>query len=167
MSGLRGDGRAVSVAVTHVLAIGIVTILLAGLLITAGNVLDNQKQSAAKDQLDTVGDRLAGEISSLERTATPGADETIVLDTTHPARVSGATYTVRLRTGNDCSGPLIDNSATDACLVLSTTMLSDDRIVPVDVDDANVVDGSASGGDVRIVYDSTGGSPTITIESQP
>jgi len=163
---LRGDDRAVSVAVTHVLAIGIVTILLAGLLITAGNVLDNQKRSAARGQLDTVGDRIAGEISSLERTATPGADETITLDTTHPDRVSGATYTVRLRkTSADCDGPLVDDP--DACLVLSTSMLSDDRIVPVDVDDANVDPGSASGGDVRIVYDSTGGSPTITIEGQP
>ncbi|WP_135819975.1 DUF7266 family protein [Halostella litorea] len=167
MTSFRGDDRAVSVAVTHVLATGIVTILLSGLLITAGNVLDNQQRSTARDQLDTIGDRVSAEISSLDRAATPGGDERITVDTTHPSRVSGATYTVRLRTGPDCSGPLIDDSTTDACLVLSTSMLSDDRVVPVDVDPSKVDPGSASGGDIRIVYDSTGSTPTITIESQP
>ncbi|WP_121822818.1 DUF7266 family protein [Halostella salina] len=167
MRGIRGDDRAVSVAVTHVLAIGIVTILLTGLLITAGNVLDNQKQGAARDELDTVGNRIGAEISALDRTATDGADERIRLDTTYPDRVSGATYTIALRADDDCSGPLIDDSETDACLVLSTSVLDNDQVVPVHIDHASIEPGSASGGDVRIVYDSTDGSPTITIEDQP
>jgi len=164
MTPFSRDDRAVSVAVTHVLAIGIVTILLTGLLISAGNVLDNQKRSSAQEELDTVGNRLASEIASIDRTTTPGADETVRLDTDHPDRVTGSTYRVELVANDDsadCNGPLVDDP--DACLVLSTSVLDDDRIVPVDVSgDVSVADSSASGGQVQVVYQ----DGEISIENQ-
>lgn len=169
MTRFRRNDRAVSVAVTHVLAVGIVTVLLTGLLFTAGNVLENEKQGAAKDELDTIGNRLGSEMAALDRTSSAAADERITLDTEYPDRVSGSTYTVALRSGSDCSGPLLDDSATETCLVLSTSVLDDDRVVPVHIDDdITVVDGSTGGGEIRIVYENTtGSSPTITIEDQP
>jgi hypothetical protein len=163
----RDDRRGVSVAVTHILAIGITTILLAGLLISAGSVLDRERENAARDELHTIGDRIGGEMSSVDRAGTPDADERIELETNHPSRVSGSTYTVRLRDGTVCDVNYVDHH--DGCLVLSTSELNDDVVVPLEFDDGtNVVEGAANGGDVFIVYENEPGSdPEITIENEP
>ena len=58
------DRRAVSVTITHVLTIGITTILISGLLIGTGTLLDSQKDRATYDEKSTIGDRLAGEITA-------------------------------------------------------------------------------------------------------
>ncbi|NHN49587.1 hypothetical protein G9464_18620 [Halostella sp. JP-L12] len=161
----RDDRRGVSVAVTHILAIGITTILLAGLLISAGSILEQERENAARGELNTIGDRIGGEISSVDRAATPDADERIELETNHPSRVSGSSYTVRLRNGTVCDVSYVD--AYDGCLVLSTSELDRDVVVPLDLD-TKVEDGAANGGDVFIVYENEPGeSPTITIENDP
>lgn len=167
MTRFRDDRRGVSVAVTHILAIGITTILLAGLLISAGSVLDRERENAARDELHTIGDRIGGEMSSVDRAGTPDADERIELETNHPSRVSGSTYTVRLRDGTVCDVNYVDHH--DGCLVLSTSELNDDVVVPLEFDDGtNVVEGAANGGDVFIVYENEPGSdPEITIENEP
>jgi len=163
----RDDRRGVSVAVTHILAIGITTILLAGLLISAGSVLDRERENAARDELHTIGDRIGGEMSSVDRAGTSDADERIELETNHPSRVSGSSYTVRLRDGTVCDVNYVDHH--DGCLVLSTSELNDDVVVPLEFDDGtNVVEGAANGGDVFIVYENEPGSdPEITIENEP
>jgi hypothetical protein len=163
----RDDRRGISVAVTHILAIGITTILLAGLLISAGSVLDRERENAARDELHTIGDRIGGEMSSVDRAGTPDAYERIELETNHPSRVSGSTYTVRLRDGTVCDVNYVDHH--DGCLVLSTSELNDDVVVPLEFDDGtNVVEGAANGGDVFIVYENEPGSdPEITIENEP
>lgn len=44
---LPADDRAVSSAVTHALALGITAILMSGLLIAAGTMLDDQRENSA------------------------------------------------------------------------------------------------------------------------
>ena len=169
MTRFRDDRRGISVAVTHILAIGITTILIAGLLISAGSVLDRERENAARDELNTIGDRIGTEMSSLDRAGTPGADERIELETNHPSRVSGSSYTVRLRDGSVCDVNYVDEY--DGCLVMSTSELDRDVIVPLDLrDGTNVETGAASGGDVFIVYENDPDDPddpTITIENEP
>lgn len=165
----RDDRRGVSVAVTHILAIGITTILLAGLLISAGSVLDRERENAARGELNTIGDRIGGEISSVDRAATPDADERIELETNHPSRVSGSSYTVRLHDETDSACTVDYVADHDGCLVLSTSELDRDVVVPLDLQDGtDVGPGAANGGDVFIVYENEPGeSPTITIENDP
>jgi hypothetical protein len=160
------DSRAVSVAVTHVLTIGITTVLVTGLLIAAGGVLDTERDRAAREELKTIGDRIGSELASVERASTPGADERIVVETEHPSRVSGSGYTVRLEPGGGgtpCDVTRLDNAS--ACLVLTATGMNEEVVVPVDVDRSSVNAGAVNGGDLRIVYESDGSNPTITIES--
>lgn len=164
--GFADDTRAASIAVTHVLAIGITTILLTGLLISAGQVLDNQQDRAAERELETIGNRISAEIASVDRVATPSAEERITMSTKHPSRVSGATYSVRLvdgGTGSECDTSLSGNP--DACLLLTSSDIGRTVVVPVHAEDATVVSGTASGGNVRIVYENDGSNPTITIEN--
>ncbi|MFW5905804.1 MAG: DUF7266 family protein, partial [archaeon] len=54
--------RAVSVAVTHVLAIGITTILIVGLLTAAGGLAKDEQEQSAREQLRMVGSSMASQI---------------------------------------------------------------------------------------------------------
>ncbi|PSQ16571.1 hypothetical protein BRD00_10455 [Halobacteriales archaeon QS_8_69_26] len=117
---LFGDERGVSVAVTHVLAIGITTLLITALLVGASGVLSQQREDAARQQLDTIGNRLAGQIAKADTMVDddgPAENATFVVD--QPATVSGGSYSVRVKDGSACGLPDRPPGAVpDACLEL-------------------------------------------------
>lgn len=159
-SRFRADDRGVSIAVTHVLTIGITTVLIAGLLIGAGSLLDSERERGARESLETIGERLSSEMASVDRLAEN--DTTVKLYVEHPRTVSGSRYTIETATGTDCSSrPLLDD--TETCLVLTATGKNVEVAVPVAIDAK--VDGSASGGPIEITYEMVGGDHTIRIES--
>lgn len=144
----RSDGdRGVSISVTHVLTIGITTILIAMLLTSASTMLDTESEHSAETSLETIGERLADEIGNVDQIADENA--TVNATATHPRRAASSRYTVKLETG--CSEPLLDDS-TD-CLKL--TAHSADAVVHVPIKtDADIDDGSeAAGGTIEIQYD--------------
>lgn len=153
----RSDDRAVSISVTHVLTIGITTILIAMLLIAGSSVLEAQTDRSVDSSLETVGERLAGEIDNVGRMVDTGADG-VSVTAKHPRTVSNTGYTVELQT--DCDAPLLDGD-TD-CVRLSASDVDVVVYVPladgVDIDDGS----SVSGGTIEIVYDDT--EDEITIE---
>jgi hypothetical protein len=118
---LSTDRRATTTTVNYLLAIGIVSLLVSGLLIAGGGVLDDQRQGAVRDQLDTVGNRMAGEIVAVDRLSRSGGDVTITVD--RPEQVGGSTYRAELVTGPGCSSP--------SCLELTATATDTTVTVPV------------------------------------
>ncbi|WP_276253767.1 DUF7266 family protein [Halomontanus rarus] len=153
---LRGDDRAVSVAITHVLTIGITAILISGLMIGAGSMLDSEKERGAKTSLETTGERLAGEIASVDRSATGSGTVTLRVD--HPRRVSGSSYSIEFDEDDDCE-PLLDE--TDLCLTLTAQSEDADVQVPVVNETAIDTDASVPGGPITVTYD----GDKITLES--
>lgn len=127
---LADDERAVSVAVNHVLAIGITTILITGLIFAAGNVLDGQRGAATDRELRTIGNRIANQVETAEATAMKSGG-VVVVKTSHPDRITGSLYTVSLSTDCDLGS---------ACLKLSPT--ADDKVVEVAVRNETPVDTS-------------------------
>ncbi|MCU4971786.1 hypothetical protein OB955_03415 [Halobacteria archaeon AArc-m2/3/4] len=154
---LHTDDRAVSVAITHVLTIGITAILISGLMIGAGSMLDSEKERGAQTSLETTGERLSGEISSVDRLAN-GEPGNVNLSVNHPRQVSGSTYTIEFDEDGDCD-PLLDE--TDLCLTL--TAHSEDANVQVPVVNETAIDTDASvrGGPITVKYD----GDAITLES--
>ena len=145
------DDRGVSIAVTHVLTIGITTILVAGLLIGASSMLDYQRESSTDASLETIGERLANEISKVDRAAAGGGD--VRVTTSHQQRVTGSGYSIDLQ---ECTnGELIPDET--PCLVLES--FGEDRSVTIplalsaDIDDG----GPVAGGNVVIVADGDNG----------
>lgn len=148
---LREDDRGVSIAVTHVLTIGITTVLISGLLIAGGTMLDAEKERGAGDALETIGERLGSEIAAFDRANGTDGD---ALRVEHPRRVSGSTYSVEL-TGICDEAPLIDDGV-GACLRLWTHDLNVEVYVPLP-DAVGVDDGSSTGGGpIEIVRDGDG-----------
>lgn len=151
----RHRDRGVSIAVTHVLTIGITTILIAMLLMSGSSLLESETDRSVETSLETVGERLADEIANVDRIASRNGTETVNLTVEHPRTVSSSGYTVELL--NDSSeAPLIEGGP---CLRLTARSTDVVVYVPVAVDAD--LDGSATGGTIEIRADGNG---TITIE---
>jgi len=150
-----GDDRAVSIAVTHVLTIGITTILIAGLLVGASGLLETEKDRATKTELRTIGNRMASEMSSAYYSHDSASTGSVVVKVSHPEYVAGNNYNVELRnSGSGCSAPAVSSSK---CLVLQTPTGNDEVVIPIDPDIA--LDSSpvqVNGGSFYIVVDSGG-----------
>lgn len=152
------DDRGVSTALTHVLTIGITTILISGLFIGTTTLLDGQKSRAGYQEMGTIGDRLGAEITAVDQAAqrTPNGTADVLVE--HPRTVAGGTYRVRLATGGDC-----DTWDPDTCLILSASQTEQDVEVPFKNSTA-VEPTSVSGGDIRIRYNASG-AEEITLEA--
>lgn len=156
---LGDDDRAVSVAITHVLTIAITTILVAMLVTSAGGMLETETDRSAETSLETIGERLAGEIGSADRLGPDGnGNVTIVAD--HPRTVANSRYTIEMlgptRCGNEA--PLLDGSS--ACLELTATDAGVTTHVPVANETALDTDAVVSGGTIEVRSD----GDEITIE---
>lgn len=146
------DRRAVSVTITHVLTIGITTILISGLLIGTGTLLDSQKDRATYDEKSTIGDRLATEITAVSHSAAESSeDDVIEVRTEHPRQLSGGQYFIKIIDGDSC---VWDG---DYCLELRSGQTEDVQ-VPFSLGEnapeaATGDDTRVQGGEIWIHYD--------------
>lgn len=121
---LASDARGASITLNYVLAIGIVTLLITGLVTAAAGNLDGQRQQATRAQLDAIGNTLASELASADRLSRRGAAVTFTSD--QPKTVVGGGYDVTLSTGSDCTDPGVDT-----CLRLDSQAQDVSVVVPV------------------------------------
>ncbi|APW99691.1 hypothetical protein CHINAEXTREME_18785 [Halobiforma lacisalsi AJ5] len=147
--------RGISVAVTHVLTIGITTILIAMLLTSGATLLESETERSAESSLETIGERLADEIENVDRMANEET-HSVIVTTEHPGTVANSRYTVELLEGDNGNGecseaPLLDGS-TD-CLRLTSNDIDRDVYVPLVVESAMGSDDPVAGGTIEIVYD--------------
>ncbi|MFC4543711.1 hypothetical protein ACFO5R_17430 [Halosolutus amylolyticus] len=163
-----GTDRGMSIAVTHVLTIGITTILIALLVTSSAAMLDTETDRSADRSLEAIGERLAGEIANVDAIANE-SDENVTLTTEHPRTVAGSSYRVELLTAGSgvCGEAPLLTDETD-CLRLTASSADVEVYVPLKVDVDVDHESSASGGLIEIRYepDPSGGSnDKITIES--
>lgn len=158
----RSD-RGMSIAVTHVLTIGITTILIAMLLVSSSALLDTETDRSADRSLEMIGERLAGEITNVDAIAAD-SDENVTLTTEHPRTVAGSGYTVELLAAEEdvCGDAPLLTDSTD-CLRLTASSADVEVYVPLKVDTDVEHESSASGGLIEIRYDK--GQDHLTIES--
>ena len=148
---LREDDRAVSIAVTHVLTIAVTTLIIGGLMLGAGFLLETEKERSAEDSLETIGERLSAQLSSADRAAADDGEITIRAD--HPQTVAGSGYTVDLVDGDGCGDqPLLQDD--QQCLILSYHGGDVEVGVPVKVDE--ISESSTQGGTIEIHRDEGG-----------
>lgn len=88
--------RAVSVTVNYVLTLAITALLLSGLLVAAGGLVESQSERAIRSELDVLGQHLAADIESADRLATVAEGESaeVRIETSLPARVAGRSYRI-------------------------------------------------------------------------
>ncbi|WP_090617202.1 DUF7266 family protein [Natrinema salaciae] len=139
--------RAISITVTHVLTIGITTILIAVLVTSAGTMLETETNRSGDAALETVGERIADEVGNVDQIAGENDDD-VMMTTDHPRTLVNSQYTVELR--KQCDAPLLDG--TTDCVRLTARDTDAVAHVPVKTD-ADIRSSSASGGPIEIVYE--------------
>ncbi len=149
--------RGVSIAVSHVLTLGITTLLISGLLLGIGGLLDQQQRAATEGELRSIGDRISTDMVTI--TATEQATGTIRVRPRYADAVSGS-YRVELTTDDaSCFG----GTDHDGCLRFRTGTQPVTAEVPVSVPDGITVEpGAAQSDTLGIVYDADDDTITIT-----
>ena len=142
--------RAVSVTVNYVMTITIATLLLSGLAVSAGGLIESQSERAIESELDVLGQRLAADIESADRLATVagGANAEVRIETRLPTRVAGAGY---------------DITVVESELVLRSTDPAISVTVPLRVTNDLVEGRTVQGGNVVIRW--SDGTDRLEVES--
>lgn len=142
------DNRGLSPVLDYVLMLGIVTLLISGLFLAAGNYVENQQDRAIRAEFEVLGNRIAADIAAVDRLALASGDEgQAELLVELPPRVAGKSYEIE----TSDAGP--DNVT---AITLRTTAGAFGQAVEVRVKSSTLVaEGTIPGGDIRIMYDGT------------
>jgi hypothetical protein len=146
------DDRGASVAINHVLALGITAILISGLLLSAATLLRDQRANNAEPELRTIGNRIAGQITEGERLV-DGPGDTVTFHVDQPARIAGSPYTVELSSNpSDCGNYAPPSSGSnDYCILVESGTVGEVPVplrVNLESDQINIA--STSGGEYEI-----------------
>ena len=152
---LTTDDRGTISPLSHALTIGITTVLVIGLTVGASGLLQDERESATREDLRTIGNRLAGELTHVDQLAQRGGSATIQSSQTE--RVAGNRYAVELHHGPVCDRT---RSAVETCLRLSVDDADADVVeyVPVKNESAVSLDARTSGQFVLSADPAPGGS---------
>ncbi|MFC7173354.1 hypothetical protein ACFQL0_08240 [Haloplanus litoreus] len=89
------DRRGTSTALGYVLSLGIAAILISGLIVAGGGLMEGQRDQSARTELQVVGQTLAAELTNAGRLADcPSCELTLWADL--PARVAGGAYLIEV-----------------------------------------------------------------------
>lgn len=140
---MYNDDRAVTVAVGYVLNFAVAALLVSGLLIAGGGLIESQTKQVATDELSVIGHQLADELSSADRLVRAGDVSTLSIRTELPRGTTAGGYTIEID---------IEESSDEGTIVLRTSSPEVTVTVPFRIRSALEED-QIGGGSVRIEYD--------------
>lgn len=143
---LREDDRGAAIALNHALSIGITTLLIAGLMLGAGQQLETRQERVAEQGLKDIGESLANEVTRIDRLAVDDGEvrSDISSRISYPHYVSGEGYEVSLQRSGGAA-------------VLSMQMNSPDVRIPINISvESDVCERELNGGPIKVVYDADG-----------
>lgn len=92
--------RGVSTVLGYSLNLMVATLLVTGLLIAAGSLVESQRDQASRAELQVVGERLVANLETADRLARTANDGQGRVDATLPSHVAGSSYRVAIVTGD-------------------------------------------------------------------
>lgn len=129
-----GSARGVSTTLSYVLTLSITAILISGLLIATGGVLEDRRESVTRDELRVIGQQASARLMAADRLAATEPAELVVRGD-FPDRIAGSAYTIAV----NASGPHLRLAATDIDVSVTVplanrTALAETRIVGGDLE---------------------------------
>jgi hypothetical protein len=142
---LRDDDRAVSTALGYVLALGIASILISGMMIAAGGFVESEREQVIRSEFEVIGETLIADVEGADRLASAiGGDVTV--RSALPRRVGSSAYTIEITdqsTFGSSHVSVVSLSAASVDVSVSLRLVTD---VPL-------VDSTVEGGELVIEYD--------------
>ncbi|WP_144920325.1 DUF7266 family protein [Halorubrum salsamenti] len=155
---LLGDERGVSVTVGYVLTLAIGAVLLSGVVIGVGGVVDSQTDRTVQSELSVLGQTATANVESADRLAR--AAET---DRSNAADATNATVSVSVDLPTRVAGVPYRIAVDDDAVTLRTDR-PEARLVVEHAARVNVTPASVRGGPIRIEYDHGGaGTGNLTV----
>lgn len=152
----RREDRAVSVTVNYVIALALTAILISGLLIAGGSVLEDRRESVTREEFTVLGEQLAAGIGEADSMASTGAEDLRVA-VRLPDSVGGSSYLVRVTEVNpptDQPGEYVLTLSSPATEVSWNATVRTDR----------PIEGTqVSGGSIVVVLRDDGGSTEFAL----
>lgn len=135
---MNDHDRAVSVTVGYAMNLALMTILLSGLFIASGGLIESERERAASDELDVIGQQVASELMAADRLVSTSNNSTVELtmSVSAPARVAGSGYTMAVE------GDRLVLVATDIDVEMTVRFTTATTVKETQV----------TGGDLRIVW---------------
>lgn len=136
------DDRAVSTTVGYVLALGIVTLLLTGLLFAGTDFVAGQREQTVRNELRVLGQQVADDLAAVDRlvrASDSGTAVTVVLAL--PEEVTGSAYTIDVDPAAGQPTTLVLQSADPEVTVEVRVRVA-----------TGVVASTVTGGEIEIVY---------------
>lgn len=131
-----GSARGASTTLSYVLTLSITAILISGLLIATGGVLEDRRESVTRDELQVVGQQISAKLMAADRLAATDPAELVVRGD-FPNRIAGSAYTIAV----NASGPqphlrlvATDVDASVTVSLTNRTALAETRIVGGDLE---------------------------------
>jgi len=140
--------RGVSTALGYVLNLGVATLLVTILLLSAGTLVEDQRDRATETELNVVGERVVADLAAADRLARTNDPSAVRVEADVPVRVAGSYYTVRV------------NESGSGEVVLDADRSSVEVVVPFETVTA-VEASTVDGGDLAVVYDP--GNDTLVV----
>jgi len=140
--------RGVSTALGYVLNLGVATLLVTVLLLSAGTLVEDQRDRATETELDVVGERLVADLAAADRLARTNDPSAVRVEADIPVRVAGSYYTVRV------------NESANGEVVLDADRSPVEVVVPFETA-TEVQPSTVDGGDLAVVYDP--GNDTLVV----
>lgn len=110
--------RGVSTTLSYVLTLSITALLISGLLIGTGTLVEDRRESVARDELRVIGQHASARFMAADRLAATDPTE-LVVEGQFPDQVAGSTYTVRVNSSSPQSRLYLSASDIDAAVEVS------------------------------------------------
>lgn len=149
----RHRSRGVSFTVSYVLTVAISVVLIAGLLLTAGQVVIDHRTETIRGEASVVGDQTAAAVMAADRLVQSGNNSNTSIALRLPERLAERPYTVTLRATT--SNAVIVVRTRSPSVVVSTPLTNRTQIKNKTV----------TGPDVRVVYQN--GEHLTLMEGRP
>lgn len=145
----RRSDRAVSTTVSYVTTLAITTVLISGLMISAGGFVEGQRERVVRSELDVLAEQTAADLAAADRLNASTPNATVHLRTRLPSRVGDRPYTVTIR---EVAAPA-DRPNTYA--VRAHTASPNVSVTATVRTEGTLVETSVSGGSLTVVGDGT------------
>jgi hypothetical protein len=145
----RPDTRATSITVTYTMTVAISAVLIMGLLVSAGGLVDRQRERVTQLQFEDIGTEVTSELVSVDQFVTATGDDSVSNRLTLPTHVAGNPYDLLLATSGATATLTIASGAGSPSVTFDLEPRTD--VCPTAVD----------GGAVLVRYDTTNDCLTL------
>ncbi|WP_049941366.1 DUF7266 family protein [Halorhabdus utahensis] len=144
---LSTDDRGVSRMISYMLTVGIAMVLITGLFTAGSAIVEDQQDQTARTQLSIVGQQVAGSVEVADQLvrSTAARPSQLVVTRSLPERIAGSGYRIEVSGGD----------------TVILRLMGDDLAVSTHIDAETTVTGSAQGGTIEIVHQTSSGNLVI------